>query len=49
MLKIHKPDIGKEELKMLIMQFRGYVRESPEVEFAKRHLRAANGVGDDLL
>jgi len=27
MLKIRKPDIGKEELRMLIMQFRVYVRE----------------------
>ena len=26
-LKMHKPDIGKEELQMLIMQFRVYVRE----------------------
>jgi hypothetical protein len=27
MLKIRKPDIGKEELRALIMQFRVYVRE----------------------
>jgi hypothetical protein len=27
MLKIRKPGIGQEELRMLIMQFRGYVRE----------------------
>jgi hypothetical protein len=27
MLKIHKPDVGKEELRTLIMQFRVYVRE----------------------
>jgi hypothetical protein len=27
MLKIRKPDIGQEELRMLIMQFRVYVRE----------------------
>ncbi len=27
MLKIRKPDIGKEELRMLIMQFRVYARE----------------------
>ncbi len=26
-LKMHKPDIAKEELQMLIMQFRVYVRE----------------------
>lgn len=26
-LKMHKPDIGKEELQRLIMQFRVYVRE----------------------
>jgi hypothetical protein len=26
-LKMHKPDIGKEELRRLIMQFRAYVRE----------------------
>ena len=26
-LKIHKPDIGKEELQTLIMQFRGAARE----------------------
>jgi hypothetical protein len=26
-LKMHKPDIGKEELRTLIMQFRAYVRE----------------------
>lgn len=26
-LKMHKPDIGKEELRELIMQFRSYVRE----------------------
>lgn len=26
-LKIQKPDIGKEELRNLIMQFRAYVRE----------------------
>lgn len=26
-LKIQKPDIGKEELESLIMQFRAYVRE----------------------
>jgi len=26
-LKMHKPDIGKEELQTLIMQFRAYVRE----------------------
>jgi len=26
-LKMHKPDIGKEELQKLIMQFRVYVRE----------------------
>jgi len=27
MLKLRKPDIGKEELQMLIMQFRVYARE----------------------
>jgi hypothetical protein len=27
MLKMHKPNMGKEELRMLIMQFRAYVRE----------------------
>jgi hypothetical protein len=27
MLKLRKPDIGKEELQTLIMQFRVYVRE----------------------
>lgn len=27
-LKMHKPDIGKEELRGLIMQFRAYVRET---------------------
>lgn len=26
-LKAYKPDIGKEELQMAIMQFRAYVRE----------------------
>jgi hypothetical protein len=26
-LKVHKPDIGKEELRTLIMQFRVYLRE----------------------
>jgi hypothetical protein len=29
MLKMHKPNIGKEGLRMLIMQFRVYVREKP--------------------
>jgi hypothetical protein len=27
MLKMHKPDIGKEELQMLIVQFHAHVRE----------------------
>ena len=27
MLKMHKPNMGQEELRMLIMQFRVYVRE----------------------
>jgi hypothetical protein len=31
MLKIRKPDIGKEELQKLIMQFRVYVREKREL------------------
>jgi hypothetical protein len=26
-LKMHKPDMGKEELRILIMQFRVYARE----------------------
>jgi hypothetical protein len=31
MLKLRKPDIGKEELQKLIMQFRVYVREKREL------------------